>query len=218
MTSSARQAAVRPCEPSSLVPLSRSFYARPVLTVARDCLGKLLVHRIESDILVGRIVETEAYRGPEDQAAHSYRGRRTPRTEVMFGPAGFAYLFFVYGMHWQFNVVTGQPEQPQAVLVRAVEPVSGIEQMAARRNMGGTRRNLTNGPGKVCSAFGLGAEQYGMDLCRGPLFLADAPRARAARSERVGVDYAGVWAKKPWRFFEPDNPYVSRARRGRVGS
>jgi DNA-3-methyladenine glycosylase len=199
--------------------LSRPFYARQVLLVARACIGKVLVHRTEEGETAGRIVETEAYKGPLDRAAHSFGGRRTPRTEVMFGQAGHAYVFFVYGMHWNFNLVTGQIGEPQAVLIRAVEPLWGRELMAERRRMLPDRKELTNGPGKLCQAFGISAAHYGVDLCAGGrLFLLDAPRARAQRSPRVGVDYAGDWAQKPWRFFEPDNPYVSLARRGTLRS
>ena len=112
-------------DPDSLVRLSRSFYARPVLTVARECIGQLLVRRSGKHHLVGRIVEAEAYRGPEDRAAHSFGGRRTARTEVMFGAAGHAYMFLIYGLHWNFNIVTGNVGQPHAVLIRAVEPIAG---------------------------------------------------------------------------------------------
>jgi DNA-3-methyladenine glycosylase len=193
--------------------LKRDFYARPVLTVARECIGKILVHDSNEGLVHGRIVEAEAYRGPDDLAAHSAGGRRTARTEVMYGPAGHAYLFFVYGMHWNFNVVTGEAGQPHAVLIRAVEPLSGLELMATRRGLSADRVELTNGPGKVCQAFALARQHYGLDLCVSPkLFLADAPKVKVARSARVGVDYAGSWADKPWRFFEPGNRYVSRAR------
>jgi DNA-3-methyladenine glycosylase len=193
-------------------PLPRAFYARPVLQVARDCIGKHLIHDTEQGRLVGRIVEVEAYRGPEDRAAHSFGGRRTPRTEVMFGPPGHAYVFFVYGVHWQLNLVTTAVGAPHAVLIRAVEPLLGLDQMAARRGMPATRRELTNGPGKLCSAFAIDGSAYGLDLTRGKLFLSDGPRVRLARSARIGVDYAGSWAARPWRFFDPTSPYVSRPR------
>jgi len=196
--------------------LSRDFYQRPVLSVARECIGKLLVHRSADGVVVGRIVEAEAYRGPADRAAHSFGGRRTPRNEAMWGEAGHAYVFFVYGMHWHVNLVTGAVGEPHAVLIRAVEPVFGVELMAARRRMGAERRELTNGPGKLCVAFGIGREQYGADLVRGPLFLADAPRARVIRARRIGIDYAESWADKPWRFLEPGNRYVSRAPEARL--
>ena len=195
-----------------LVPLPRDFYARPVLRVAKACIGKLLVHRTQQGLLVGRIVETEAYRGPEDRAAHSFGGRRTARTEVMFGPPGYAYVFFVYGMHYQFNIVTTREGAPHAVLVRGVEPVLGAEAMAKRRNLPVTSRDLSNGPGKLCQAFGIGRAAYGADLCGPELFLAEGAPTRSASSPRIGVDYAGDWAQKPWRFFDPKSRYVSRAR------
>src|SRR5688572_31827840 len=116
-------------------PLPRAFFARPVLRVGRDCIGKHLVYDSPEGLCVGRIVEAEAYRGPADRAAHSFGGRRTARTEVMFGAPGHAYVFFVYGKHWNFNVVTSGPGLPHAVLIRAIEPVEGIELMARRRNL-----------------------------------------------------------------------------------
>jgi DNA-3-methyladenine glycosylase len=192
--------------------LSRSFYARPVLSVARDAIGKILVHDSKRGRVAGRIVEAEAYRGPEDRAAHSYGGRRTKRTEAMYGPPGHAYVFFVYGMHWHVNLVTTRAGAPHAVLIRAVEPLEGLELMAERRGIPATSANLTNGPGKVCEAFGIDGARYGADLCRGELVLIDGPRGSIARSPRIGVDYAGAWAKRPWRFFERENRYVSRAR------
>ena len=194
------------------VPLAREFYARPVLSVAKACIGMLLVHRTKEGVVAGRIVETEAYRGPEDRAAHSYGGRRTARTEVMFGPPGYAYVFFVYGMHYQFNVVTTKDGAPHAVLVRAIEPVVGIELMAERRKLPVTARELTNGPGKLCQALAIGRSEYGLDLCGSTLFLAEGPSVRSASSVRIGIDYAGDWAEKPWRFFDPKSRYVSRAR------
>jgi DNA-3-methyladenine glycosylase len=194
--------------------LRLSFFERPVLVVARDIIGKILVHRTKDGEVSGRIVEAEAYRGPDDRAAHSAGGRRTARTEVMFGRAGHAYVFFVYGMHWNFNVVAGKKEEPHAVLIRAVEPVSGLALMAARRGLLESRIELTNGPGKLCQAFGIDRSHYGVDLCTSEsLFLEDAARAKAARSARIGVDYAGSWADKPWRFYEPNNRYVSAVRK-----
>jgi DNA-3-methyladenine glycosylase len=198
-----------------LTALPRSFYARPVLTVARETVGKILVHETPEGRVSGRIVEAEAYRGPEDRAAHSFGGRRTARTEAMFGPPGFAYVFFVYGMHWHVNLVTTAEEVPHAVLIRAVEPLEGVELMAERRGLTPGDRNLTNGPGKVCQAFDIDKRCYGLDLCRRPLFLSDGARAKVTRSPRIGVDYAGVWAERPWRFFDAGSPYVSRAPGGR---
>lgn len=194
-----------------LVPLGREFYARPVLTVARNCVGKYLVSREADQLLVARIVEVEAYRGPEDRAAHSYGGRRTPRTEAMFGPPGHAYVFQLYGLHYNFNLVTGNAGEPHAVLIRAAEPLRGAALMAARRRgLSPDSVLLTNGPGKLCQAFAIGSAHYGRDLTTGPLFIADGPRPRrVAQAPRVGIDYAGSWARKPWRFFADESPYVS---------
>lgn len=200
-------------EPSpALVALPRAFYERPVLDVARDAIGKLLVHDSPDGRVAGRIVEVEAYRGPEDLAAHSRGGRRTPRTEAMWGPAGRAYVFFVYGMHWHVNLVTGAVGEPHAVLVRAVEPVVGEPLLAARRGLATGDLRLTNGPGKLCRAFGIDGRHYGTDLCEGPLFLAEGDRPRVARAPRIGVEYAGTWAKRPWRFLDPASRWVSDAR------
>jgi DNA-3-methyladenine glycosylase len=188
-----------------------------VLTVARDVIGKVLVHDTPQGLLAGRIVEAEAYRGPEDRAAHSWAGRRTPRTEVMFGPPGFAYVFFVYGMHWHVNLVTTKAGAPHAVLLRAVEPIMGVHLMAKRRGLAETDVNLTNGPGKLCQAFGIDKRHYNVDLTAGPLFLSEGSRSeKLVRSARIGVDYAGSWAEKPWRFSEHGNRWVSRARPSRA--
>ena len=199
-----------------LTPLPRSFYEGRVLDVARAMIGTILVHRLPEGVVAGRVVECEAYRGPEDLAAHSAGGRRTARTEVMFGAPGHAYMFLLYGMHWAFNVVVGPEGHPHAVLVRAVEPVLGVELMAARRGLGAGDARLTNGPGKLCDALGLDAGRYGEDLCGTNLFLAAAPpgrRPRIGRSARINVDYAGAWARRPWRFHERGNRYVSVAPR-----
>lgn len=195
--------------PSPFTPLPREFYARPVLDVARDCVGEILVHETPEGIMAGRIVETEAYRGPEDLAAHSAGGRRTTRTEVMFGPPGHAYMFLLYGMHWAFNIVAGPEGHPHAVLVRAVEPVLGVEFMTARRSVAAKSVTLCNGPGKLCAALGLDRTAYGLDLCASHLYLAPGKSGPVGRSPRINVDYAGSWAKKPWRFYERGNRYVS---------
>jgi DNA-3-methyladenine glycosylase len=192
-----------------LQPLPRAFYARPVLRVARDCIGKHLVHDSPEGLCVGRIVEAEAYRGPEDRAAHSFGGRRTARTEVMFGPPGHAYVFLVYGLHWHVNLVTTAVGMPHAVLLRAVEPLAGAELMAGRRRIAATRRELTNGPGKLCQAFAIERRHNAIDLAAPPLFLSEGPRCPVARATRVGIDYAGAWAARPWRFFDPSSRYVS---------
>lgn len=173
-------------------------------------MGKLLVHQSPDGLLVGRIVEAEAYRGPEDRAAHSYDGRRTARTSAMFGPAGHAYMFLIYGLHWNFNIVTSRAGEPHAVLIRAIEPLSGLDTMARNRGVRADRRELTNGPGKLCQALGLDRRHYGLDLCGSELFLAAGPKLPVARSRRIGIDYAGDWANKPWRFYDPKSEYTSR--------
>lgn len=202
---------------SPLRRLPREFYAGSVLAVARAAVGKLIVHEGRGKTLVGRIVETEAYRGPEDLAAHSAGGRRTARNEAMWGEPGHAYVFLVYGMHWHLNLVTGRAGEPHAVLIRAVEPVAGIELMARRRKLAVDRRELTNGPGKLCVAFDIDRRHDRFDLAGGGrLYLADAPKARVTSARRIGIDYAGAWANRPWRFLEPGNRYVSRPAEGRL--
>jgi DNA-3-methyladenine glycosylase len=191
--------------------LPRSFYARPVLVVARECIGKLLVHRMPDGEAAGRIVEAEAYRGPLDLAAHSARGL-TKRTAVMFGPPGYAYVYLIYGTSWAMNMIVASQGEPHGVLIRALEPVRGLELISSRR--GGKppgSRELTNGPGKLTQALAISGDDNGRDLCGEQLFLEEPDRmvAKVGRSARINVDYAGEWAAKPWRFYERGNPYVS---------
>ena len=194
--------------------LPRDFYTRSnVLTVARDLLGKLLVVPAKDGRRVsGMIVEVEAYRGPEDRASHAYGGRRTRRTETMYGLGGAAYVYFVYGMYYQFNVVSNVTDIPHAILVRALEPVEGIELMRERRHLH-PDHNLTNGPGKLCIALGIDRALDNADLLGDRVWLEEyrriSPR-RIARGPRIGIDYAEEWIDKPWRFWIRDNPYVSR--------
>jgi DNA-3-methyladenine glycosylase len=178
--------------------LPRSFYVQPTLQVARQLIGMRLVRRSGHGLQVGRIVETEAYQGPRDLAAHSSRGR-TARTEVMFGPAGHAYVYLIYGFWNCLNVVTADHGVPHAVLIRALEPISGIE-------------DTTHGPGLLCRALGIDRTFNGKDLTLNELWIEQPQNYRKphiTRSTRIGVDYAGVWAQKPWRFFDTDSPYVS---------
>lgn len=182
-----------------------------MLEVARDCIGKILVCETGGTTLAGRIVEAEAYRGPQDRAAHSWGGRRTARTEAMFGPPGHAYVFFIYGTHWHFNLVANAAGKPEAVLIRALQPLQGLASMARRRNLPVTSPALCNGPGKVCQALGIAARDYGRDLTLGQrLYLLDASRTQIQRTPRIGIAYAGLWAQKPWRFCERGSPYLSR--------
>ncbi len=194
--------------------LPRDFYAQPVLEVARGCIGKLLVSRTAEGEAAGRIVEAEAYRGPDDQAAHSSRGL-TKRTAAMFGPAGHAYIYLLYGVSWALNLVAAAEGEPHAVLIRALEPAWGLELMARRRGKPADSRELTNGPGKLTQALGITGAMYGADLCGDSLFLEEPaePPGRIGRSRRINVDYAGEWAQKLWRFYECGNRYVSVAPR-----
>jgi DNA-3-methyladenine glycosylase len=194
--------------------LPREFYARQnVLTVARELLGKLLVVPANDGSRVsGMIVETEAYRGPEDRASHAYGGRRTKRTETMYQLGGTVYVYFVYGMYYQFNVVTNIRDTPHAVLVRALQPVEGIEDMRDRRQTH-SDRNLTSGPGKLCIAMGIDRKLDREDLLGERVWIEEGekiPRTRIATGPRVGIDYAEEWSEKPWRFWLKDNPFVSK--------
>jgi len=196
--------------------LPREFYLRPdVLTVAKDLLGKLLVvPGPKSQRVSGKIVEVEAYRGPEDRASHAYGGRRTKRTETMYGTGGVAYVYFVYGMYYQFNVVSNVADTPHAILVRALEPVEGIEIMRERRHTH-PDHNLTSGPGKLCIAMGIDRTLDGADLLEDRVWIENfetvSPR-QIAKGPRIGIDYAQEWITKPWRFWIKNNTYVSRTR------
>lgn len=202
--------------PSQAAKLPREFYLRSdVLTVAKELPGKLLVVRgDDGERVSGKIVEVEAYRGPEDRASHAYGGRRTKRTETMYRSGGVAYVYFVYGMYYQFNVVSGIADVPHAILVRALEPVEGLELMRARRHSH-PDHNLTNGPGKLCIAMGIDRQLDGADLLGDRVWLEEfesVPPRRLARGPRIGIDYAEEWIDKPWRFWIRDNRFVSRIR------
>ncbi len=203
------EARVAAAGPSLGPPLPRDFFRRPTLMVARALLGHLLVHITEEGTAAGRIVETEAYLGPNDPASHAYRF--TPRSAVMWGPPGLAYVYFTYGNHFCLNVVTEEPGVAGAVLIRALEPVEGLELMARRR---GTRdpRSLCSGPGRLTQALAITGRHNGVDLTAPPLFLASgglAPWEKVAASGRVGITRGCGW---PWRFFVEGNPHVSRSR------
>lgn len=198
--------------------LPREFYTRPsVLTVARQLLGRLLVVPARDGSRVsGIIVETEAYRAPQDRASHAYGGRRTGRTETMYRVGGTAYVYFVYGMYHQFNVVSNARDIPHAVLIRALEPVEGVPRMQTRRR-GRPDRDLTSGPGKLCIALGIDRTFDGADLLGDRVWIEEGARrirpAEVASGPRIGIDYAAEWAHRPWRFWIRDNPHVSRRER-----
>jgi DNA-3-methyladenine glycosylase len=208
----------RPAAPTSSDerPLGRSFYLGPTLRVARALLGKVLAHETPEGRVAGRIVEVEAYRGPRDRAAHSAGGRRTARNETMYGDPGHAYVYFVYGMHHCVNVVTRPAGIPEAVLIRALEPLDGIALMRVRRGIpDGPDWRLCRGPGTLCQALGLTRAHDGLDLVAGPLRVLDAPAlpaAAVARTSRIGVAYAGADAFRPWRFLVRGSAAVSGPR------
>lgn len=194
--------------------LQRIFYQQDILKVSRDLLGKILVHETPEGTVAGRIVEVEAYAGPEDRAAHSYGGRRTQRNDVMYGEKGHAYVYLIYGMYYCVNFTAGNvPEKPEAVLIRALEPVEGMEFMAKHRKLTDGLKNLTNGPGRLCMAMGISKAENKLDVTAPPFYIRNAepvPQSEVAETTRVGVDYAEEWKDKPWRFYIKGNPYVSK--------
>ena len=192
--------------------LPASFYDRPTEQVARDLLGAVLACETADGIAAGRIVETEAYLGAHDPACHGVFGR-TARTECLFGAPGTAYVYFIYGVHWCFNAVTMARGHPSAVLVRAVEPVAGVELMRQRRPRARRDVDLTNGPGKLCQALAIDRSHDGRSLQRGTITIrrgSEMPDAAVSVSPRIGITQAADW---PLRWFVRDNPYVSRLPR-----
>ena len=189
--------------------LPRSFYLRPTLIVAKDLLGKYLVRKHHKTILLGKIVEVEAYLGERDPASHAFHGK-TKRNEVMFRKGGHLYVYFTYGMHFCANVVTGKEGVGRAVLLRAIEPVDGTEVMKILRGRNGEGVNLTNGPAKLCEAFGIKRDQNGTDLTGNEIFLAKGeviPKSKIGRSTRIGIRNG---TEKRWRSFIKNNLYVSQ--------
>jgi DNA-3-methyladenine glycosylase len=187
------------------IPLSRAFYLRPAPQVARELLGKILAF----DGVSGRIVETEAYLGEDDGAAHSARGI-TPRTRVLFGPPGHAYVYFIYGMYDCLNVVCEPDGIAGGVLIRALEPLTGLDRMRARRGSAKRDEDLANGPGKLTRALGIKIAHNGVDVTKGPITIhaaEQAERFEIAASARIGITKS---ADLPLRFFIKDNKYVSR--------
>lgn len=203
--------------------LDRNFYARDTIQVAKDLLGKYIVHETQYYKLIGKIVEDEAYLGPEDKAAHSYQGHRSQRNDVMYGPAGYAYVFVIYGRNCCMNVVTESESIPQAVLIRALEPIYDINKMALFRYGIDTDnimkldkqsvKYLTNGPGKLCRALNIDRSSNGKDLCNSSIYIMEneeeAPFETIA-SKRVNIEYAEEYKHKLWRFYIKDNKFISK--------
>jgi len=197
--------------------LSQGFFTRTdTLRIARDLLGKVLVvPTADGRRVSGMIVETEAYLGEVDKAAHSYGGRRTARNEITYAEGGHVYVFFVYGMYYQLNLVTGAADHPHVVLIRAVEPLDGIEIMRERRGEM-KDKNLTSGPGKLCIALGITRDLNGEDLQGDRIWVEEYrifKKREVAAGPRVGIDYAKEFAHVPWRFWVDGNPFVSKTKR-----
>lgn len=191
-----------------------AFYRQQdVVAVAKALLGKVLSVKAKGGYLSGRIVETEAYNGIQDAACHAYGGRKTNRTAIMYAPGGVTYVYLCYGIHRLLNVITNQAGHPDAVLIRAIEPLEGETAMQVNRNHPKGRYALTSGPGKLSQALGIGPAHNGLSLVSTEIFIADAPclpEAAIGVGPRIGVAYAGADAALPYRFWEKDNPWISR--------
>lgn len=183
------------------------------MAITRELIGKILVTNFDNKLTAGRIVEAEAYNGPYDKASHSYNNRRTKRTEVMYGNGGVAYIYLCYGIHQMFNIVTNVKDIPNAILIRALEPLAGIDIMLERSNKIVHSFDLTRGPGNVAKALGLHTRQTGMDLQSDELYIADDGfqyhESEIVATTRIGVAYAAEDALLPYRFIVKGNKYVS---------
>ena len=200
--------------------LDRKFYKKNAIDLSKELLCKYLMHNTNGDTLIGKIVETEAYMGFHDKGAHTYNGRRTARTEVMYGEEGHAYIYIIYGMYHCLNVVAAEKEIAQAVLIRALEPIEGFEKMALHRYGKPISElekkqilNLTNGPGKLCKAFNITKNMNGEDLTNNMLYICEKKgfkeRFDIIETKRIGIDYAEEAKDYLWRFYIKGNEYVS---------
>jgi DNA-3-methyladenine glycosylase len=194
--------------------LGIEFYQRQdVVKIAKELLGKILVTNWKGIITSGRIVESEAYAGIIDKASHAAGGRRTDRNEIMYGEGGYSYVYLCYGIHHLFNVVTNSTNKPHAILIRALDPLEGIEEMLLRTKKKKLDHTLTRGPGNVSKALGITTKHSGLSLLKDQIFIADDgatfSRKEIAASPRIGVDYAGEDALLPYRFYVKGNPFVS---------
>lgn len=194
--------------------LGYDFYKQDSVTVAKELIGKLLVRKLEDGEVICKIVETEAYVGPEDKGSHAYQNRRTKRTEVMFKQGGYAYIFLIYGMYSCLNVVANERDKPEAVLIRGVEPIKGLEILRKNRDIKSKKiEDLTNGPGKLTQALDIDKELNGYDLISGDkLYIREAEEKQdyeIVSCERINIDYAEEYREKLWRFYIKGNPFVS---------
>jgi len=187
--------------------LKQNFYFKPAKVLARDLLGQYIVRKIGKKELIGRIVETEAYLGPEDKAAHSYGGKITDRNKILFHQGGYVYIYLVYGMYWQLNITATSDNKPECVLIRALEPIS-------EKGETNLLKNLANGPGKLTRWLRLNKQFYGWPLFIGKnLWLEKGDNIKVVdivSTPRIGIDYAEEWAKKKLRFYIKNNPFVSK--------
>ncbi len=200
--------------------LSRDFYNRSTLKVAKELLGKIIVLVEDGVKMSCRIVEVEAYIGKIDKAAHSYNNKKTPRTEVMFGEPGKAYVYLIYGMYHCLNIVTEEEGEAAAVLIRAVEPIDGLNEMVKNRynkTLDEIKKreliNLTSGPGKLCKALGITKAFNGRDLCGDDFYIIEenpSTQLDIVTTKRINIDYAEEAIDFPWRYYIKDNPYVSK--------
>lgn len=194
--------------------LERPFYEGETLEVAKELLGKYMVHETKDGRTVGKIVEVEAYIGPEDPACHAYQGKCTSRTQIMFGQGGHAYVYLIYGVYYCMNIVTNQESFPEAILIRGLEPIDGLALMKQRRK---TEKllQLCSGPGKLCAAMGITKLQNGLDLEGEELYLLEGERISPesiSSTPRINIDYAGEGKNYPWRFIIKDSPFVSKRK------
>ncbi|MCB2313952.1 DNA-3-methyladenine glycosylase [Clostridium tagluense] len=199
--------------------LTREFYAKETLQVAKELLGKVVVHEVNGVKLKGKIVETEAYIGSIDKASHAYGGKKTPRLEALYGKPGIAYVYFIYGMYHCFNVITKEEGSPEGVLIRAIEPIDGIDEMSKLRFnkvynelTKAQFKNLSSGPSKLCIAMNINKENNKQDLCSGNLYIEesmDKEKIEIIEAKRIGIDYAEEAKDFKWRFYIKDNVWVS---------
>ncbi len=198
--------------------IQRDFYLRDnVSEIARELIGKILYSKVNNMLTAGMIVETEAYCGKSDRASHAYPDKKTRRNAVMFEEGGVAYVYFIYGIHYMFNIVTNIKDYPDAILVRALEPSAGVDIMMSRRNKLKPDR-LTSGPGSLCEAMGINMKQYGVLLDSQIVWLEHGKTygfKDIIQTTRIGVKYAGVDALLPWRFYLKGNPWISKPSRSR---
>ncbi|ABK60840.1 DNA-3-methyladenine glycosylase [Clostridium novyi] len=197
--------------------LNREFYTRDTIEVAKDLLGKIIVVENETKLL-GKIVEVEAYGGISDKAAHSYGNRKTERTKIMYEEGGYVYVFQIYGMYNCLNIVSSKKDVPEAVLIRAVEPIENIDDFSKNRYGKDfneltkyQQKNITNGPGKLCMAMNITKKFNGLDLCKDNIYIVDNKEEfEIVASKRIGIDYAEEAKDYLWRFYIKDSKYVSK--------